>query len=140
MGHDFEKLSLKHERLYDDRTRADFIFSDNCASKVVEVKIGPLDIYAIEQVEHYLEKERDLNSDIELSGILIGGKSLDEINFQNRIEHSNFIFRIMILGDDFPKEIKLCGKRKCKKANALSVSKCSYCGSKKFIEDSFMFK
>ena len=140
LGHEFENLSLKHEKLYVDRTRADFIFSDNYTSIVVEVKIGPLDIYAIEQAEHYLEKERDLNTDVELSGILIGSKPLDEINFQDRIEHSKFIFRIMILGDDFPKEIKLCGKSKCKKANPLSVSKCNYCGSKKFIKDPFMFK
>lgn len=139
LGIELEDMIVKHEKIYDDRTRADFIFSDDNISIVIEVKVGSLDRYSIEQAEHYLEKERDLKTNIKLKGILVGGRPLDKTNFRDRIEQSRFIFQIMILGEDIPREIKLCAERRCKKANPLSAFKCSFCGSKKFIKDPFMF-
>jgi len=135
LGSEFENLNLKHERIYEDRTRADFVFGSNDISVVVEVKRGKVDGKMLVQALHYLDNERRENPGKKLKGMLIGSHVSNTL--RNEIMRSDYKFEIKILDIDVPTKVKICDK--CRRANALSNSICKYCRSRKFILDPFLF-
>lgn len=134
LGKEFEHLVLKHEKIYGDRTRADFVFADDKTSIVIEVKKGEIDIEMLNQAIHYLDNERKENPAKKLKGILIGSRVMNNITI--KLQDTKYLFEIKLLNIDVPTEIKLCSK--CRKANSLFDLICKYCGSKKFITDPFL--
>jgi len=137
LGEDYKNLHLKHEKVYDDRRRADFIFSNDRISIVVEVKIGKIDYQTLKQLLHYLSKEEKENPNKRLLGIIVGHRIDDKRKLNDKIKRSGYEIQIKILGRDIPSEIKLCTN--CRKINALWSSSCRYCGSTEFISDPFLF-
>lgn len=137
LGPELESLNIKHEKIYSDRTRSDFVFSNEHQSIVVEVKIGYLDTDTIEQAVHYLHMERKENPDKILIGIFIGYAIKDNIKFNLKLKQYNYPFKIKYLDVDIPTKIKICDF--CRKANKLSTLKCKFCGSLKFVFDPFLF-
>jgi RecB family endonuclease NucS len=135
LGKEYNQLKLKHEKVYDDRTRSDFVFSNDHISIVVEVKKGAIDISMINQATHYLDNEKKENLTKILKGVLVGTLLKDSVT--QRLCDSDYPFEIKLLGIDIPIEVKLCDK--CRKANATISTTCVYCGSKKFIVDPFLF-
>lgn len=135
LGHELENLNLKHERIYQDNTRADFVFTNDDRSIVVEVKKGQIDGESLRQALHYLDNEMRENPEKLLKGILIGRYASDTL--KNEIQKSRYEFEIKLLDVDIPTKIKICDK--CRKANALFNNVCRYCGSRKFITDPFLF-
>ena len=135
LGDEFNNLKLKHERIYEDRSRADFVFTDNVRSIVVEVKKGPIDLHMLAQALHYLDNERRENLARLLKGVLVGSRIQNTL--ESEINKSGYKFEIKLLDIDVPTKIKICDK--CRRANALSDVVCRYCSSRKFIIDSFLF-
>lgn len=137
LGREFEGLTLKHEKTYDDRTRADFVFSNGTISIVVEVKIGNIGIPTIIQASHYLDMEKKQNPHTRLLGLLIGHQIVNIAEFEEKIANSKYEFKIKFLDKDITTEFKLCDR--CRRANNIYTTKCKFCGSKKFITDPFVF-
>lgn len=137
LGDDYKDLHLKHEKVYDDRKRADFIFSNDRVSIVVEVKIGRIDDQTLEQLLYYLSKEEKENPTKKLFGVIVGHRIDGERKLNDKIKKSKYDIQIKILDRDIPSEIKLCTN--CRKINALWSSSCKYCGSTEFISDPFLF-
>jgi hypothetical protein len=135
LGTEFEGLILKHEKTYDDRSRADFVFSNGTISIVVEVKIGNMDIQTIIQALHYLNMEKKENPQKSLLGLLIGHQIVNREEFEEKMANSKYEFKIKFLDNDIPTEFKLCDG--CRKVNNIHTTKCKFCGSKKFITDPF---
>lgn len=135
LGDEFEDLSLKHERIYQDCTRADFVFADDDHSIVIEVKKGRIDAEMLLQALHYLDNEMKENPEKLLKGILIGRYVSNALI--NEIKKSRFEFEIKLLDVDIPTKVKICDN--CRKVNALSNLVCKYCESRKFIIDPFLF-
>jgi len=136
LGNELENLNLKHERIYEDRTRADFVFANNDRAVVVEIKKGRIDTRMLVQALHYLDNEKMENPAKKLKGMLVGRYVSNTL--KNEIGKSDYKFEIKILGIDVPTNIKICDK--CRRANVLSNSTCKYCGSRKFIVDPFLFR
>ncbi len=136
LGNEFENLNLKHEKVYQDRTRADFVFADNGLSIVVEVKKGYIDAEMLVQALHYLDNEKKENPRRFLKGILVGSGIVNTL--ENEIKKSGYEFQIKLLDVDIPTNIKICDK--CRRANSLFSTLCRYCNSKKFIIDPFLFQ
>ena len=135
LGDEFENLDLKHEKVYPDGSRADFVFADNICSIVVEVKKGPINIEMLNQALRYLDNEKNENPQKLLKGVLVGShlpKSL-----KKEIGKSRYGFETKLLDSDIPTKIKICDK--CRRANALYDTQCRYCKSRKFITDPFLF-
>jgi len=137
LGEEFEGLSITHEKIYDDRTRSDFVFSNGHISIVAEVKIGNIDVQTLEQAIHYLDKEKKKNPHKKLLGILIGRRIVNKQELEEKMKNSGYEFKIKFLDKEVPTEIKLCDN--CRKANTLWIPICKFCGSKKFITDPFLF-
>lgn len=137
LGEEFEGLSITHEKIYDDRTRSDFVFSNEHIAIVVEVKIDYLNIGTIEQAIHYLNKEKKTNPYKKLKGVLVGSQIIDKKEFEEKMSISGYEFQVKFLDEDVPTEIKLCDN--CRRANKLSAEICKFCRSNKFITDPFLF-
>jgi len=135
LGDEFDNLDLRHERIYQDRTRADFVFTDSNLSVVVEVKKGPIDPRMLDQALHYLEKEKQENPSKCVKCLLVGTRTNKAI--ERKINESNYRFEVKLLGSDVPTRIKICDR--CRKANALSSQRCEYCNSARFVRDPFLF-
>lgn len=135
LGGEFDSLNLKHEKTYQDRTRADFVFANRICSIVVEVKKGPINIAMIDQALHYLDNERKGDPTKLLKGMLVGSYIHEAL--KNEVNKSEYEFEIKLLDVDIPTKIKICDK--CRRANALSDVQCRYCNSRKFIIDPFLF-
>lgn len=135
LGKEFEKLKLKHEKIYQDGTRSDFVFADENLSVVVEVKNGKMDSEMLSQALHYLENEREENPKKLLKGMLVGRRISQTL--KNEVDRTKYEFEMKLLNVDIPVQIKICDK--CRKANALSNIFCKFCGSRKFIIDPFLF-
>lgn len=135
LGQAFEDLSLKHEKVYEDRTKADFVFADDLRSIVVEVKVGRIDVRMLNQALNYLENEKRENPEKVLKGMLIGSHVSRTV--EREVNKSEYEFEIKLLNIDLPTRIKICDK--CRRANALFNKMCKYCGSRKFITDPFLF-
>ena len=137
LGEEFESLDLKHEKIYEDRTRADFVFSSNQKSIVVEVKKGYIDEEMLNQATYYLNNESKENPGKTLKGVLVGRRKPGSLGFVSNFEHSGYTFEAKLLDIDLPMKIRLCDK--CRKVNDKSSTVCKYCGSKKFVIDPFLF-
>lgn len=135
LGNSFKNLKLKHEKIYRDRTRSDFVFTNECCSIVVEIKKDLVDVQTLKQALHYLNNEKKENPESFLKGILIGRRTTKQL--ENKIIKSEYKFEIKLLNLDIPTRIKICDK--CRKANAISNKICKYCGTNKFIIDPFLF-
>lgn len=134
---EFENLSKKHEKIYSDRSRADFVFSNSNISIVVEVKIGSIDVRTVEQALHYLDMEKKEDPQKKLLGILVGHRIVNREELEEKMRNSGYEFEIKFLDRDIPTEVKLCDN--CRKVNNLNMVKCKFCGSSKFIKDPFLF-
>jgi len=130
-----ENLTITHEKIYQDRTRADFVFEDENHIIVVEIKKNFIDIEAIAQALNYLDNEKKQKPHKILKGILVGNYISNTL--KNEVNESEYKFDIKLLDIDVPTQIKICDK--CRKANSLYRSLCKYCGHRKFIIDPFLF-
>lgn len=137
LGEEVEGLYLKHEKIYEDRSRSDFVFSNSLVSIVIEVKRGNMDVQTLEQAIRYLDNEKDEDPHKKLLGILIGHRIVNKQQFEEKMKNSGYEFKIKFLDKEIPTEIKLCDN--CRKANTLWIPVCKFCGSKKFITDPFLF-
>ena len=137
LGEEFEGLYVKHEKIYADRKRADFVFSNDNISIVTEIKIGNVDVQTLEQAIHYLNEEKKENPHKQLLGILVGRRVVKKQELEEKMKNSGYEFKIKFLDKEIPTDIKLCDN--CRKANTLWASTCKFCRSKKFIKDSFLF-
>jgi hypothetical protein len=135
LGDEFANLKMKHEKIYEDRTRADFIFTSDTLSIVVEVKKGPIDIEMLNQALHYLRNEQIESSGKTLKCVLVGSRVHQEV--ENKVSRIGFSFEIKLLNIDVPTKIKICDN--CRRANPLTAVTCRYCKSRKFITDPFLF-
>ena len=130
-------MERRHERVYEDGTRSDFVFSRGDDAVVIEVKRGALDTVALGQCVHYLKKEKRKRPGGRLRGFLVGQKPPDDRELIAAIEATGFGIQCRYLGLEFPTTIKLC--LKCRRANRPSSHACRYCGSTKFVIDDFLF-
>lgn len=137
IAEEFKNLNLKHERVYEDRKRADFVFGDSTASIVLEVKKGKIDTDMLGQARAYLESEKKENPVRILKGVLLGRTKPDSQQFENELRKSPYLFEIKVLDVDVPSKIKICDK--CRRANWLTARTCKYCSSRRFITDPFIF-
>jgi len=135
LGAKFEKLKLTHEKIYKDRTRSDFVFSNKNSSVIVEVKKDLIDENVFKQALDYLKHEKKENPNNSLEVILIGKRTTSQL--KEVIKKSKYKFDIKLLDFDVPTQIKLCNK--CRKAIAIYNKRCIYCGNNKFIIDPFLF-
>lgn len=139
LGREFANMKLTHERIYPDRTRADFTFSNKERVVVVEVKKGMIDIAMLNQANNYLDKEKNQNPRKNLEGLLVGLPSNDP-ELKKRINANNYPISEKLIGIDVPsdvRQIKICAN--CRKANWQHETSCEYCGSQGFIKDPFIF-
>lgn len=139
LGREFANMKLTHERIYPDRTRADFTFSSKEKVVVVEVKKDTIDITMLDQTNNYLDKEKSQNLGKKLEGLLIGLPSNDP-ELRKRINANNYPISEKLIDIDVPsdaRQIKICSN--CRKANWQHETSCEHCGSQEFIKDPFIF-
>lgn len=137
----FATMRIIHERIYPNRTRADFTFSDAESVSVVEVKKGSIDVGMLEQALEYICEERKQSKDKSLQGVLVGLHSSGP-DLTARISLCGYPFVLKYIGIDIPAsadQIKLCEEHTCRKANWQYKTTCEYCGSRKFIGEPFSF-
>jgi hypothetical protein len=132
-------MKLTHERIYPDRKRADFTFTNKERVVVVEVKKGIIDIAMFNQANNYLDKEKNQNPRKNLEGLLVGLPSNDP-ELKKRINANKYPISEKLIGIDVPfdvRQIKICAN--CRKVNWQHKISCEYCGSQEFIKDPFIF-
>jgi len=142
LGEEFASMRLVHERIYPDRTRADFTFSNKQKVVVVEVKKDAIDITMLIQLIDYLDKEKLQNPQKNLEGLLVGLPSND-LELKKGISESQYCISEKFISIDVPsdvRQIKICAEINCRKANWQYKTFCDYCGSQQFIEDPFIFQ
>lgn len=140
LGNEFGTMKLTHERIYDDRLRADFVFSNREKAVVVEVKKGIMDLMMICQLKRYLRRE-DSEHNKTVEGLLVGLPGND-MELQKEISKLEYRVFEKILNVDVPsdaRQIKICAESTCRKANWQHKRTCDYCGSCDFIKDPFFF-
>jgi len=140
LGDDFSTMKLTHERVYDDRLRADFVFSNEEKAVVVEVKKGSMDLLMLLQLRRYLERESSKHNKT-VEGLLVGLPSNDS-ELRKEINKLEYSVSEKILNVDVPsdaRQIKICAESTCRKANWQHKRVCYYCGSCDFIKDPFLF-
>lgn len=141
LGAEFEGMRLTHERIYPDRKRADFAFSDNQKTVVVEVKKGIIDYGMLSQLNEYIERERVADETKHLAGLLVGLPT-NNAKLKKEIERCPYPILEKILNVDVPaspRQIKICAESNCRRANWQSRRSCVYCGSHQFVKDPFAF-
>ncbi|MCW4028346.1 MAG: hypothetical protein NWE92_01700 [Candidatus Bathyarchaeota archaeon] len=141
LGLKYASMQVTHEKIYPNRKRSDFVFSDDQEVIMVEVKKGYIDSAMLDQAFQYMNEEKKQRKNKKLEGILIGlparNPELDAL-----IASSEFNFSKKYLGIDVPtnvEQIKFCAETNCRKANWYYNSICQYCGSSNFIRDPFAF-
>lgn len=142
LGEEIASMKLIHERIYSDRTKADFTFSNEEKIVVVEVKKHMIDIAMLNQVIDYLNKEKNQNPGKNLQGLLVGLPSNDP-ELKKRINRSEYRISVKFIGIDVPsdaRQIKICAESNCRKANWQHKTFCEYCGFQEFIKDPFIFQ
>lgn len=132
----FVSMKLKHEWVYSDGTRSDFVFEDSTLIVVIEVKKGQIDKRMICQLDGYIQNERKSNPQKKVDGILVGLGTIDKEVLQMILEKG---YSTKFLDDDVPTRIKICAKGKCRRATNYASERCPYCGSRKFVQDPFLF-
>lgn len=128
-------MRLKHEHVYPDGTRSDFVFEDETLSAVVEVKKGFIDKDMINQLDHYVSIEGGGNLEKQVSGILVGRSPSNTTVLQLAKDRH---YAIKLLDIDVPTRIRLCSNGTCRRARGYEKEKCPCCGSRKFVRDSFL--
>jgi len=131
----FAAMQIKHEHVYPDGTRSDFVFEDATLSVVVEVKKGPIDKKMILQLDGYVAKEREQNPVKSVGGILIG-RSI--VNAEVLKLANDRGYEVRFLDVNVPTRIRLCAKGTCRRATSFANERCPYCGSRKFVIDPFL--
>ena len=130
---ELENAELKHERIYDNFKRADFVFYLKKKNKiiVVEVKRDVIDYKALSQLLHYMEQEERLNHRCEMTiiGYLVG-KYINK-NVKNRIKNLDKKIYVKFINIDLPVKVKICSR--CRKANDILATRCKWCGYIRFI-------
>lgn len=140
LGNEFGAMKLTHERIYDDRLRADFVFSNGQKAVVVEVKKGAMDLMMLWQLTRYLKRE-DRKHNKRVEGLLVGLPS-NHLGLKKEINKLEYPVSQKILNVDVPsdaRQIKICAEPTCRKANWQHKRTCDYCGSCDFIRDPFFF-
>jgi len=139
LGHELAVMRLVHERIYPDRTRADFTFSDEKKIFVVEVKKSIISTEMLAQVLSYMDNERRQNTGKTVEGILVGLPSKNK-KLEMEIQDCEYLISEKFIGVDVPsdaRQIKICAN--CRRANWQHRRFCEYCGSSDHIKDPFMF-
>ena len=141
LGSTFARMHIIHERVYPNRTRADFTFSNKERISVIEVKKGFVDMEMLEQALAYLNEEKQQSQGKKLEGVLVGLPICDP-DLTARIDGCGYPFLLKFINIDIPAsatQIKICEENICRKANWQYRTTCDYCGSRKFINDPFTF-
>jgi len=97
---------------------------------VIELKIEPLEINHLLQLNGYLEDIRQEFGDIKkIRGILIGKECKSDLN--NALKTIQFKIKILILEKDICTKIKICDN--CRLANEIKNSECFNCYKSSFF-------
>ncbi|MHA1658410.1 MAG: endonuclease NucS domain-containing protein [Promethearchaeota archaeon] len=97
---------------------------------VIELKIDPLKVKHLLQLNEYLEDfKKEIDNNIKIRGILIGKKP--KTDFKKSIKNLKFEVKIIVLNKEIPTKVKIC--KNCRLVNNTMNSNCEYCHNDEFL-------
>ena len=109
---------------------ADIVMLLKDETVIIELKVDPLEVNHLLQLNGYLEDiKKELKDDHRIRGILIGKEPKKDLN--NILMCLSFEIKIMILEKELCTKIKIC--ENCRLANDINSISCIYCFNKSFF-------